>query len=79
MNRRNFIKAMSAVTAAFGVGVTVKQEPEVYDHWNQPFKGNDRRKYFKRQGRWCVVSRETKRLCSPDVAKIEMPARFPDS
>jgi hypothetical protein len=65
MNRRSFLKAMGAITGALGVGVK-ESPPEVYDHWNQPRKGRDRRTYIKREPRWSFLKGKKRTLTPTD-------------
>ena len=57
MKRRSFIKVIGAAAGAItaGVAVTVTKAKENYSHWNQPLKGDDRRRYVKRDSIYSEV------------------------
>jgi len=57
MKRRTFLKVLGAAAAALGAGVAVAAEKtkEVYGHWNEGFKGEDRRRWIKRDSKWSYL------------------------
>jgi len=57
MKRRTFLKALGALGAALSIPLKSKAEEEHYDHWNQPLKGNDRRRWLPRTGIFSYLHR----------------------
>jgi len=50
MKRRTFLKALGALGAALSIPVKAEKTEEKYDHWNERFKGADRRRWLPRTG-----------------------------